>query len=40
MISMLNFGKGEMDGLAEIEVNRELELSLYHYYKDGNWEYY
>lgn len=40
MISMLNFGKGEMDGLAEIKVNQELELALYHYYKDGNWEYY
>ena len=40
MISMLNFGKGEIDDLQDIEVNQELELKLFHYYKAGNWEFY
>ncbi len=40
MISMLHFGKGELDRLETVEINQELELKLFHYYKEGNWEFY
>lgn len=40
MVSMLNFGKGELDGLEAANVNQELELALFHYYKDGRWDFY
>jgi spermidine synthase len=40
MVSMLNFGKGELDGWEAINVNQELELALYHYYQDGRWDFY
>jgi spermidine synthase len=40
MVSMLNFGKGELDDLEAIKVNQELELALYHYYRNGRWDFY
>ncbi|RMF61497.1 MAG: polyamine aminopropyltransferase [Calditrichaeota bacterium] len=40
MISMIHFGKGELDDYDEIEVNHELNLAVYHYYKSNDWELY
>lgn len=40
MLSMLNFGKGVMAGMDSIKVNDELDLSVYHYYLNGQWDFY
>ncbi len=40
MISMLNFGKGVLEGLDGIEVNEELNLALFQYYRNGSWDLY
>ncbi len=40
MVSMLNFGKGTFDELDKIRINRELNLSVYHYYRNGEWDIY
>ena len=40
MLSMLHFGKGILDGLEEISVNDELDLAVFHYYRDGSWDLY
>ncbi len=40
IISMLHFGKGIFDQYEEISVNDELNLSVYHYYRDGAWDIY
>jgi spermidine synthase len=40
MVSMLNFGKGLFEGLDAIEVNEELNLALFQYYRDGSWDVY
>ncbi|MFQ5822597.1 MAG: polyamine aminopropyltransferase [bacterium] len=40
MISMLNFGKGMVERLEEVAVNDELDLAVYHYYRNGAWDFY
>ncbi|GEM_PF-6634316 len=40
MISMLNFGKGELDAYDSVEASNELNLAVYHYYKNGAWDLY
>lgn len=40
MISMLNFGKGELDDYNQVDVSQELNLAVYKYYKSGTWELY
>ncbi len=40
MVGMLRFGKGVMERLDEIKPSDELDLSVYHYYKNGSWEFY
>ena len=40
MLSMINFGKGTFDEFAEIKINDELDLNLYHYYRQGTWGIY
>lgn len=40
MISMLHFGKGLLDRLDSIKVTDELDLAVYHYYRDGAWDLY
>jgi spermidine synthase len=40
MLSMINFGKGIFDEFPEIEINDELDLNLYHYYRQGTWGIY
>lgn len=40
MLSMLNFGKGMLDELDEVEINNEMDLSIYHYYQKGSWDIY
>ena len=40
MGAMLAFGKGFWDQLNEIEVNDELDLAVYHYYRKGSWDLY
>ena len=40
MTAMVRFGKGELDGITEIQINQELELKLFHYYKEGKWDIY
>lgn len=40
MISMLNFGKGELDEYDSVEASNELNLAVYHYYKNGAWDLY
>jgi len=40
MVGMLRFGKGVMEKLDQIKPSDELDLSVYHYYKNGSWEFY
>ena len=40
MVSMLNFGKGDLDGIDKITKNDEFDLSLYNYYRKGTWDIY
>lgn len=40
MVHMLHFGKGIFDGLEEIKINDEIDLAIYHYYKNGAWDIY
>ncbi|MEE8585454.1 MAG: spermidine synthase, partial [Acidobacteriota bacterium] len=40
MLHMLHFGKGVLDRLEGIEVNQELNLALYNYYQQGEWDLY
>jgi len=40
VVGMLRFGKGTLDRLDEIKVADELDLSVYHYYKNGAWNFY
>jgi spermidine synthase len=40
MLGMLSFGKGFFEQLEEIAVNDELDLAVYHYYRDGAWDIY
>lgn len=40
MAAMLSFGKNGFQGLDAVEVNDELDLSLYRYYQNGDWDLY
>lgn len=40
MAHMLNFGKGVFDKIDEIAVTNELDLAVYHYYRQGEWDIY
>ena len=40
MRGMLSFGKGFFERLEEISVNDELDLAVYHYYREGAWDIY
>ena len=40
MQSMLNFGKGTLDKLYKVEVNDNLNMYIYNYYKKGSWDMY
>lgn len=40
MAAMLLFGKGDLDGLEEIRINKQLDLALYNYYRRGAWGLY
>lgn len=40
MISMLNFGKGILEEIKDVEINNGLNLSIYEYYRHGSWDIY
>ena len=40
MYHMLHFGKGLFDQIDKIKINDEIDLMLYNYYKEGNWDFY
>ena len=40
MRSMLYFGKDDFATKEPIRVNREMDLSLFDYYRNGSWDFY
>ncbi len=40
LLSILNFGKGTLDKIDQVEVNDEINLNIYKYYKNGKWDIY
>jgi spermidine synthase len=40
MLAMLHFGKGTLNMLEDIEINDELDLATFHYYREGRWDLY
>lgn len=40
MMHMLHFGKGVLDQLDAVAVTNELDLTVYHYYRQGDWDIY
>jgi spermidine synthase len=40
MQAMMIFGKGMFDGVSDIQINTELTLALFDYYRHGNWALY
>lgn len=40
MVSMLNFGKGMLEEIDQVEVNDERDLAVYEYYRKGAWDIY
>ncbi len=40
VLSMLNFGKGILDEIDEVEISDEINLNIYKYYKNGSWDIY
>jgi spermidine synthase len=40
MHSMLYFGKDDLKTSESVQINREMELALFKYYRNGSWDFY